>query len=260
MRWLTQDWHKLLLPPWNFVALVAAAVACGALVGIERERKAKPVSMRTLALVSLGAAVFTLISAGFGEKNPEALRIAPQVVSGIGFLGAGVILRGQFGITGLTSAATIWAVAAAGMVVGTGYGGAGLALSLFMVGLLWLLSALEQRYIGPCRYEWARLRYRAAGGKTSVKIQEVLDEYRIPEECRCPITGPTHAQQQAEASGGAATETMNDEVLRLCYCRVHRHHREFLARLAEMPEIEEIRRESTPQPGQPRRAPRRLRD
>jgi putative Mg2+ transporter-C (MgtC) family protein len=249
MRWLTEDWHGLVPRPWNYVALVLAAVAGGALVGLERERKAKPVGMRTLALVSLGAAVFTLISEAFGRTNGEALRIAPQVVSGIGFLGAGVILQGQFGITGLTSAATIWAVAAAGMTAGAGYGGACLVISLFILFLLWMLSSIEQRYIGPCRFEWARVRYRALGGKTSVKVQEVLDEYRLPEECRVVVA--------PEAPGENGT---SDEIVRLCYCRMHRHHREFLARLAEMEEIQEIRHEGELLMCPPRRAARIRRD
>jgi putative Mg2+ transporter-C (MgtC) family protein len=248
MGWFTSNWLHVFPSPWNYVVLVLAAVTGGALVGAERERKAKAVGIRTLALVSLGSAVFTLISTVLGEKNAEALRVAPQIVSGIGFLGAGVIIRGQFGITGLTSAATIWAVAAAGMTIGTGYGGAGLVLSLLILCLLWLLSNVEQRYIGPCQFEWARLRYRAAGGKTGVKIHELLDEYRIPECCR------------VVPSGELAETDSKHETLRLCYCRMHRHHREFLARLAEMDEVEEIRHEGVLQAKPPRtvRRPRRV--
>lgn len=222
MQWVTGSWHSLFASPWDWVMLALAAVLSGSVVGLERERKGKPVGLRTLSLVSLGAAVFTMVSTGFGANGGEALRIAPQVVSGIGFLGAGVILRGRFGVAGLTSAATIWAVAAAGMVVGTGYGGAGIALSLFILLLLFLLSAVEHRYAGPCRFVRTTVTYRLEGGKTYVRIIELLDEYRVPPDAREPLpdTGDP-AQGQ----------------IRIRHCGAHQHHREFLSRLAEFTEV-----------------------
>lgn len=232
MNWLTCNWHSLIPAPWNWPALVLAAAASGALVGFERELKGKPVGLRTLGLVSVGAAVFTMISAGLGTNGGEALRIAPQVVSGIGFLGGGVILRGRFGVAGLTSAATIWAVAAAGMLVGIGYGGAGLALSLFILLLLFLLSAVEHRYAGPCRQVLSTVTFLPRGGKTLVRIVEVLDEYRVAPKAR------ERLPQTADSSVGQ---------IRLKHCGVHQHHREFIARLAEFEEVTEISVEDQPQ-------------
>jgi putative Mg2+ transporter-C (MgtC) family protein len=177
------------------------------------------------------------------EKNVvlDPSRIAAQVVSGIGFLGAGVILRGPFGITGLTSAATIWAVAAAGMLVGTGYGGAGLCLGLFIFGLLWLLTAIEHRYVGPCRYACVHLAFHSLGGKTLIRIEEVLDEYRVP---------PSSRVREAPA---VTSDTR--EHLRVTFCHAHQHHREFLSQLASFSEIEEIRREEIDGRGAPERSP-----
>jgi putative Mg2+ transporter-C (MgtC) family protein len=229
MRWLTGNWHDLLPQPWACAVLVVVAVICGGILGVERERKQKAVGFRTLALVSLGSTVFTMVSASLGHRTP----IAGQIVSGIGFLGAGVILRGPFGITGLTSAATIWAMAAVGMTVGMGYAGAGLALSVFLLATMLVLSLFEQRYIGPCRYRWALLTFREGGGKSLIKIEEVLDEYGFPRTNRQVLTllPPTAGQPSSLGQ------------MRLHYCDAHRHHREFLAFLAGMTEVEEIQRE-----------------
>ena len=132
MQFLWVDWQELLPRPWANAALVFVAVFCGALVGVERERKEKPTGMLTLALVCLGSAVFTMISILFGGQQGDTSRIAAQIVTGIGFLGAGVILRGSGGITGTVTAATIWAIAAVGMVAGIGYGGVALGLSVLV--------------------------------------------------------------------------------------------------------------------------------
>lgn len=237
MRWFTENWHNLLPQPWASIALVMVALICGGIIGVERERKQKAVGFRTLALVSLGATVFTMISASLRHQTP----IAGQIVSGIGFLGAGVILRGPFGITGLTSAATIWAMAAVGMTVGIGYAGAGLALSVFILAAMLIISIFEQRYIGPCRYRWATLTFREAGGKSAIRIEEVLDEYRFPHVDR-DFLAPSQPLVQT------AAEPMPRARMRLRYCDAHRHHHEFLAYLAAMDEIEEIRREPLDSP------------
>lgn len=241
MRWITEDWHGLLPHPWLSAALVFLAVVCGGIVGAERERKQKAVGFRTLALVSLGSAVFTMITVALDYRTP----IAGQVVSGIGFLGAGVILRGPFGITGLTSAATIWAMAAIGMTVGIGYAGAGVVLSVFLVVAMVVISLCEQRYIGPCRYRWAMLTFRTGGGKSVIKIEEVLDEYRIPRSDVVHLASP-------RVGDDAAPNELPRGQLRLRYCDVHRHHHEFLAFLANMSEIEEIDREPLEVAGSPR--------
>ena len=237
MRWLNEDWHALLPQPWASAALVLVAVLCGGIVGVERERKQKAVGFRTLGLVSLGSAVFTMVAASVDHRSP----IAAQIVSGIGFLGAGVILRGPFGITGLTSAATIWAMAAVGMTVGIGYAGAGLALSFFLLTAMLLISLGEQRYIGLCRYRRAVLAFQTQGGKTAIKIEEALDEYRIPPGDYLFAETPT--------APDAAGEPRGELLLR--YCDAHRHHREFLAYLAAMPEVAEIRREPLDEPAPP---------
>ena len=187
-----------------------------------------------------------MVAGSLDHKSP----IAAQIVSGIGFLGAGVILRGPYGITGLTSAATIWAMAAVGMTVGIGYAGAALALSFFMLAAMLFISMGEQRYIGRCRYRWAVLTFQAAGGKSLIKIEEVLAEYRFPSGDR-ELVEP--APDPVSSPDAQASSTPPRGQLRLHYCEAHRHHHEFLAYLANMAEIEAIRREPFDVPTAPRR-------
>ncbi|WIG57592.1 MAG: Mg(2+)-transport-ATPase-associated protein MgtC [Ktedonobacterales bacterium] len=117
------------LPLGHFLVRLAVAMALGLLVGIERERRRvwRAAGMRTLTLVSMGSALFTMISAyGFVEFSGndyaklDPSRIAAQVVTGIGFLGAGAILLRNKGVRGLTTAASVWVIAAIGMACGLG--------------------------------------------------------------------------------------------------------------------------------------------
>lgn len=99
---------------------LAVALLLGALIGYERERAGKPAGVRTHGMVSLGAALFTLVSLhGFGSASDPA-RVAAQVVTGIGFLGAGAILHQRNIVHGLTTAASLWVTAAIGVAVGVG--------------------------------------------------------------------------------------------------------------------------------------------
>jgi putative Mg2+ transporter-C (MgtC) family protein len=96
------------------------AVVLGGCVGVEREYRGHPAGIRTMAMVSFGSCLFTLLGVYFNVTNQDPTRIAAQVVTGIGFLGAGTIIRQGHGVRGLTTAATIWVVAAIGMAVGFG--------------------------------------------------------------------------------------------------------------------------------------------
>ena len=112
------------MSPWLEATLrFLLAVALGAVIGYQRERAGKAAGMRTLILVGSGAALFTVVSEfGFGTQGVDISRVAAGVVAGIGFIGAGVILRGQREeeVAGLTTAATIWVTAAIGLAAGAG--------------------------------------------------------------------------------------------------------------------------------------------
>ncbi len=107
---------------WNEIGKLLAAVAAGALIGLERETADKPAGFRTNILICLGAALFTIVSIRMadGFSVGERTRIAAQIVTGVGFLGAGAILHHRGAVIGLTTAATIWAVASVGMAFGAG--------------------------------------------------------------------------------------------------------------------------------------------
>ena len=95
------------------------AAALGSAIGYQRERAGKPAGLRTYALIAIGAALFTIVSIyGFSAGDPS--RVAAGVVVGIGFLGAGAIIRREERTAGLTTAATIWAVAGIGLAAGVG--------------------------------------------------------------------------------------------------------------------------------------------
>jgi len=98
---------------------LALAILLGGAIGVERELKGKPAGLRTNILICVGAAVFTSLSLRIGGPGDPG-RIAAQILTGVGFIGAGTILHTRGSVTGLTSAATIWVVSAIGMAVGAG--------------------------------------------------------------------------------------------------------------------------------------------
>ena len=118
--------------------LLLAAIF-GAAVGFERRSSDKPAGLRTLSLVAVGSALFTIISV-FGFENADQSRVAAQIVTGVGFLGAGTILRSGTSISGLTTAATIWATAAIGMAVGSGMYIASVASTALMLVILYVFA------------------------------------------------------------------------------------------------------------------------
>jgi putative Mg2+ transporter-C (MgtC) family protein len=120
---------------------LAAAVALGAIVGFERQWRNRLAGLRTNTLVSLGAASFVVFEALFpGESSPT--RVAAQVVSGIGFLGAGVIFRDGLSVRGLNTAATLWCSAAIGVLAGAGYVAHAAIATAFVVSVNLLLRPI----------------------------------------------------------------------------------------------------------------------
>ena len=120
-----------------------AAMLLGAIVGVEREARGKPAGLRTHMLVSLGSALFVVVPLELGMPLAEVARIAQGVATGVGFIGAGAILKLSEAreIQGLTTAATIWMTAAVGMTVGLG----GLGIGALSVALTWVILAIIGR-------------------------------------------------------------------------------------------------------------------
>lgn len=119
---------------WSMVGRLAVAALLGALVGGEREYRGYPAGVRTIALVCLGSALFTEMSSTFGES--DSARVAAQIVTGIGFLGAGVIVREGVTLHGVTTAATIWTSASLGIAVAQGFFVVAVFVALAVVALL----------------------------------------------------------------------------------------------------------------------------
>jgi putative Mg2+ transporter-C (MgtC) family protein len=128
---------------------VGAAGGCGALIGIERESRNQLAGMRTHALVAAGAAIFTIAGAyGFGDihrgPNVDPMRVSAQIASGIGFIGAGAIIRDRGNVRGITTAAALWTSAAIGLAAGAGLWwlvAAGAVVTLFVLVALRPLRA-----------------------------------------------------------------------------------------------------------------------
>jgi putative Mg2+ transporter-C (MgtC) family protein len=108
------------VPPSDSLLRLLVAGGLGAVIGIEREIRRKPAGLRTNILIALGAALFTMISLQLNTDGGTPDRVAAQIITGIGFLGAGAILRSGKNVHGLTTAATIWVNAGIGMAAGTG--------------------------------------------------------------------------------------------------------------------------------------------
>lgn len=133
---------------WTAVAgRLALSILLGGVIGIEREIHGKSAGLRTHMLVALGATLFTIISfmlpVLLHESGAESTRIAAQIITGVGFLGAGTILQSRGSVHGLTTAASIWLVAAIGMAAGAGFFTGALETTLYGVIVLVLVHYLE---------------------------------------------------------------------------------------------------------------------
>jgi putative Mg2+ transporter-C (MgtC) family protein len=175
--------HSLPTLNWDEVLLrLALAAALGAAVGVEREIREREAGFRTHLLVALGSALFTIVSAygfhaflnsGASVVRADPTRIAAQIVTGIGFLGAGAIIRQGLSVRGLTTAATLWVVAAIGMAVGAGYYSGALITTAIVLLALWPLRLLAYLVLRRFRPEDGRLLVELASGESA---GAVIDE------------------------------------------------------------------------------------
>lgn len=130
------------IEPFSWRAVVVALL-CGVIVGLERQLRGKPVGIRTSALITLGTYIFIATSIQVQTEATDPSRIIGQVITGIGFLGAGVMLARDGVVLGVTSAATIWALAAIGVCIAVGYHVTAIKLSLVIVFVLVGVDLLE---------------------------------------------------------------------------------------------------------------------
>lgn len=131
---------------WIDIWKLLAAMAGGALIGLEREVHSKPAGFRTNIMICLGSALFTVLSVRLAEGGvADRARIAAQIVTGVGFLGAGAIIHLRRHVVGLTTAATIWVVASVGMAFGAGAFALGAVGTVLTTAVLFGLGYAEKR-------------------------------------------------------------------------------------------------------------------
>lgn len=164
---------------------VSLAAGLGGAIGIERELREREAGLRTHMLVSVGAALFTLVSAfawtDWQFSNASGIvfdptRIAAQIVTGIGFLGAGAIIRQGLSVRGLTTAATLWVVAAIGMATGAGFYSAAVITTILVLLSLYPLRIAAFRVSERYRPEEGRLAVELSSGATTVSVLQAVED------------------------------------------------------------------------------------
>jgi putative Mg2+ transporter-C (MgtC) family protein len=224
MHWTSQNLFSLIPAPWAQIVLTLAAIVSGALIGTERERHQKPAGLRTLILVCLGSAVFTMASFAFTTTTGDSGRVAAQIVAGIGFLGAGAILHARGAVFGMTTAATVWVAAAVGMTAGVGYPLSAISLAVLVRVLLVGIRGWEIRHLGGMKYARVELIFDPDHGKTRIRLNRARQEARID-------------------AGLSPGEVVEDGLVRahIDLNVTRAQFFEFLGSVAELAEIREIR-------------------
>jgi putative Mg2+ transporter-C (MgtC) family protein len=167
----------------ELILRIALAAALGGAIGAERELRERGAGLRTHLLVSVGSALFTLVSAygfrgfDYGSQNGivfDPTRIAAQIVTGIGFLGAGAIIRQGLSVRGLTTAATLWIAAAIGLAAGAGYYSAAVVTTATVLIALGPLRYVARRTLRRVRHEEAQLIVELRPGESGARVLEIL--------------------------------------------------------------------------------------
>lgn len=199
---------------------MAVSFLCGAAVGAEREWRGKPAGLRTNILICLGATLFTAaaeLAARYMAHAPqEATRVTAQIVTGVGFLGAGAIMRSGRGVLGLTTAATIWLVAAIGVIVGIGFTGLGLLTAGMTVLTLVLLGRVEKRILGPCDLKTLQVHLGPDRPLELARLEAVLESASWPSKLE---------RVRSDAFG---------TTIEFTYCARHPSHRSILWELGQV--------------------------
>jgi len=172
---------------WTFGQLISFfapkllfSLLCGGLIGLERELKNKPAGIKTNILICMGAALYTSVSVLISSTHAgtdhygDPARISAQIVSGIGFLGGGTIIQARGTILGLTTAATIWVVAAIGLCIGIGHSDIALLFSISVVLVLVATNYFEDRVLGRSLTFASEIIVTDPDGKVRSSINQAL--------------------------------------------------------------------------------------
>ena len=187
----------------DLLGKLAIAVLLGGIIGFEREVAGKPAGLRTNILICVGAAIITDLSMRIGIVDGKQMgdpgRIAAQIVSGVGFLCAGTIMQSQGMVTGLTSAATIWVVAAMGMSVGAGFFVEAMLSGLLVTFVLGGLGRMEHMIRRARRVASATVRARL--GTTPEEIATALHAHGIRIDAQRVFDHPEDRTFELKLSG-----------------------------------------------------------
>lgn len=207
----------------SFVASMLISIICGLVIGLERESRGKPAGARTLVLICLGSAMFAQVSGMIAGDYGDPGRVAAQIVTGIGFLGAGAILhQSEKGyIAGLTTAASIWVTAAIVVIVGSHHYLFAIVAVIFVLLSLRSFRLLEGFLFYSPHLEKRRILFDPQSGKTEWMLVGMLEDHMI---------NPTEYKF-------AKSEDGRQKILELKYCKTNRNHRSFMSDIAVMPTV-----------------------
>ena len=217
--------QELVIP---FVLRMTLAGLCGALIGLEREIRGKAAGFRTYMLICLGSAMFMMLSqlvaqSASGGRMSDPGRIAAQVVTGIGFLGAGAIIQSGGAVRGLTSAAMIWACAAVGLTAGAGYLKLPLLATGMILGITMILARAEMAFLGRCETVTCRLVLASMDDALRQRLEGLLREHDVNVD---------QLRMTRESDG---------TVVSFDYCKRHGHHRDVIGSVWRLPGVLEVR-------------------
>jgi putative Mg2+ transporter-C (MgtC) family protein len=216
----------LTLSSWELLLRIVAAAVLGGLIGLEREMGDQPAGFRTHLLVSLGSALFTLVGA-YGvvplvgqdaATRFDPTRVAAQIVTGIGFLGAGAILRQGLTVRGLTTAAALWVTAAIGMAVGLGYWAGAAFSALVTIVSLYGLKRIERPLMRRLKRGRHRFALELDGSLKLSDFAQLIERHGIRAE-KLSLAGGDEAGHALIATlqlpGGVSAAEVADEISRL---------------------------------------------
>lgn len=208
-------------PVYSYFLSCLGAIFAGVVVGKEREKAQKAAGLRTFAMVALGACVFTLAPRLMLEEgiHIDLSRIPAQIVSGVGFLGAGAVFRSGRVVSGLTTAAGIWATAAVGLIFGLGFLIFGLSITFMIYILLWVHGLFDRRNM--ILREWCDyyIHINSHDGKGPILVDEIMCEWGH--------------------NGSIVTEASSQDIqiVKFRLSPNHRPHQRFLSELAVQPYV-----------------------
>lgn len=204
---------------------IVISALCGFVIGFERGKRQKPAGYRTIVLITTGSCLFTIISQQIpqilGFQLTDQTRIAAQIITGIGFLGAGTIIQSQGNVVGLTSAAVIWVMSAVGML--TGFGFPIIAIIITIIVLLFLITSykIESYLIGKCHYANLEIKF-----KDTEFLKKTISSILLNNDIEL-------SQYKLVSKG-------KELILHIRYCDIHFIHHKFLVELYNLAGIKEI--------------------